>query len=218
MSAGASDTDWQEAERRERRRDLLSAVGIVAFFVGIVLLTGGFAFWTGGEAWVAVGVVLGFILLASAASHLVRQLRTKTSAGYRIQAALRQHVDPGPQLRARTDRQARYVAGISWAGWLMLLGPLGLLLGGQWSRQPVAAAAGAILVVGVAVTYVQAWRTRTAAARRWMADPPGPPREVLPPTATQRWVTGRRGLATVVGSVLALGLILGLVVAVAATS
>ena len=130
VSAGASEIDWQEAERRERRRDVLLAPGIVAFFVGIVLLTGGFAFWTGGVAWAVVGVFLVSLVFVSASSHLVPRLHTRTSAGYRIQVALRQHVDPGPDLRARTDRQARYLAGISWAGWLVVPGLLGLLLGG----------------------------------------------------------------------------------------
>jgi hypothetical protein len=142
VSAGASEIDWHEAERRERRRDVLVTPGIVAFFVGIVLLTGGFGFWTGGVAWAIVGVFLVSLVLVSASSHLVPRLHTRTSAGYRIQAALRQHVDPGPELRARTDRQARYLAGISWAGWLVVPGLLGLLLGGQWDRRPVAAAVG----------------------------------------------------------------------------
>ena len=121
-------------------------------------------------------------------------------------------------MQARTDRQARYLAGISWAGWLVVPGLLGLLLGGQWDRRPVAAAVGAVLIVGSAVVYVQWWHARLAAARRWVADPPGPPRMALPPTAAERWLTGRRGLAIVVGSALALGLILGLVLALAARS
>jgi hypothetical protein len=216
VSAGASEIDWQEAERRERRRDVLLAPGIVAFFVGIVLLTGGFAFWTGGVAWAVVGVFLVSLVFVSASSHLVPRLHTRTSAGYRIQVALRQHVDPGPDLRARTDRQARYLAGISWAGWLVVPGLLGLLLGGQWDRRPVAAAVGAVLIIGSAVVYLQWWRARLAAARRWVSNPPGPPRVALPPTAAERWLAGRRGLAIVVGSALALGLILGLVLAFAA--
>ena len=218
VSAGASEIDWHEAERRERRRDMLVAPGIVAFFVGIVLLTGGFAVWTGGVAWAVVGVFLVSLVLVSASSHLVPRLRTRTSAGYRIQAALRQHVDPGPELRARTDRQARYLAGISWAGWLVVPGLLGLLLGGQWDRRPAAAALGAVLIAASAVVHVQSWRARLAAARRWVADPPGPPRTALPPGAVERCLTGRRGMAIVVGSALAAGLVLGLVVAFAARS
>lgn len=218
MSAGASEIDWHEAERHERRRDVLVAPGIVAFFVGIVLSTGRFAFWTGGVAWAVVGVVLVSFVLVSASSHLVPRLHTRTSAGYRIRAALRQHVDPGPELRARTDRQARYLAGTSWAGWLAVPGLLGLLLGGQWDRRPVVAAVGAVLMTGSAVLYALWWRARSAAARRWVADPPGPPRVALPATAAEPWLTGRRGLAAVVGSALAVGLIAGLVVTLAARS
>jgi uncharacterized membrane protein len=172
--------DWGEAERRQRRRDVLAAPGLVAFFAGIVLLTERFAFWTGGSAWVAVGFILAVIGMTAAAQSSPRA-RARSSAGYRVQVALRHHVDPGPELRARADGQARYLTKVSWAGWLVLGGPLGLLLGGQWERRPVAAAVGAVLVVGVAAGYVRWWRARLADARRWMADPPGPSREAPPP-------------------------------------
>jgi hypothetical protein len=109
VSAGASEIDWHEAERRERRRDVLVARWIVAFFIGIVLLTGGFAFWTGGVAWAIVGVFLVSLVLVSASSHLVPRLHTRTSAGYRIQAAQQRAPGHG-SLRprhARCLRQAR---------------------------------------------------------------------------------------------------------------
>jgi hypothetical protein len=205
----AREFDWAEAERRERRRDLLAIPGLVAFFVGIILLTGGFGFWSGGAAWAVVGGFLAFILLMTAASHVIPRLRGNTSAGYRIQAALRHHVDPGPELGTRTDRQARYWAGIAWVGWGALLGPLGLLLGGQWDR-PLAASVGAVLMVGAAVGWVSWWRTRRVTARHWVADPPGPERKPPPLTTAERWMTGRR-VAVVVGSLVALGLVIGLV-------
>jgi hypothetical protein len=131
--------------------------------------------------------------------------------------ALRHTVDPGPELRARVDGQARYLTQVRWAGWLVLLGPLGLLLGGQWDRRPVTAAVGAVLVVGVAAGYTRWWRARLADARRWLADPPGPPREASPPTTAERWLTGRRGLALLVG-LLALGMLIGLLTALVARS
>lgn len=210
MTAPTGEIDWEDAERRERRRDLLVAPALIAFFAGIVLLTGGFGFWTGGTAWVVVGGILAVIGMTAAAQSGTRA-RARRSAGYRIQAAVRHHADPGPELRARADGQARYLTKVSWAGWLVLLGPLGLLLGGQWDRRPVAAAVGAVLIVGVAAGYVRWWRARLADARRWVANPPGPSREAPPPTTAEHWLSGRRGLALLVGLLL-LGLVVGLAV------
>jgi hypothetical protein len=214
MTTPTGEIDWEDAERRERRRDLLVAPGLIAFFAGIVLLTGGFGFWTGGTAWVVVGGILAVIGMIAAAQSGTRA-RARRSAGYRIQAAMRHHVDPGPELRARADEQARHLTKVSWAGWLVLLGPLGVLLGGQWDRRPVAAAVGAVLVVGVAAGYVRWWRARLADARRWVADPPGPSREAPPPMTAGHWRTGRRGLALLVGLLL-LGLVVWLAVALTA--
>jgi hypothetical protein len=214
MTAPTGEIDWDDAERRERRRDLLAAPGLIAFFAGIVLLTGGFGFWTGGTAWVVVGIILAVFGMTTAAQAGPRA-RVRRSAAYRIQAAVRHHVDPGPELRARADGQARYMVKVSWAGRLVLLGPLGLLLGGQWDRRPVAAAVGAVLVVGVAAGYVRWWRARLADARRWVANPPGPSREAPPQTTAEHWLTGRRGLALIVGLTL-LALVVGLAVAFSA--
>jgi hypothetical protein len=209
VTTPAGEIDWADAERRERRRDLLALPVVVAFFVGVILLTGGFGFWSGGTAWAVVGAFLAFIVVMTAASHVIARLRGNTSVGYRIQAALRHHVDPGPELRTRADRQARYWAGIAWVGWGALLGPLGLLLGGQWDR-PLIASVGAVLVVGAAVGWVRWWRTRQVTAQRWLVDPPGPEREPPPLTTAERWLTGRR-VAVVIGSIVILGLVVGLV-------
>ncbi len=212
VTAPTGQIDWEDAERRERRHDLVAAPALVAFLAGIVLLTGGFGLWTGGTAWVVVGGILSVIGM-TAASQSGTRARARHSASYRIQAALRHHVDPGPELRTRADGQARYLTKVSWVGWLVLLGPLGLLLGGQWDRRPVAAAIGAVLVVGVAAGFVRWWRARLADARRWVANPPGPSREAPPPTRAEHWLTGRRAVALLV-RLLLLGLIVGLVVAV----
>ena len=212
MSGPARGIDWVEAERRELRRELLGFLGLAAFFVGMVLVTGGVGFATGGGAWAVVGVLLAFFLLMSAISRLTPRLRTKSSDGYRIQVALRQRIDPGPELRARTDRHARYMAGIAWVVWVVPLGPLDFLLDGRWNR-PAAAAAGTVLLVGATSAWMLQVRRQVLAARRWVAEPPGPPREALPPTTAERWLTGRRGLAVLMGSAVAVGLIVGLIVA-----
>lgn len=212
MSAPTGEIDWEEAERRERRRDLLGLPAIAAFFVGMVLVTGGVGFLTGGAAWAAVGVLLGFLLLMTAASQLIPRLRANSSGGYRVQIALSRHIDPGPDWRARTDRQARYWAGVTWLGWVAPIAPLFFLLNGRWDR-PLASAVGTVLLVGPVAAWMLWWRRRVLHARRWLADPPGPAREASPPTTAEQWLTGRRGLAIIVGSALALGLIIGLSVA-----
>jgi hypothetical protein len=81
VSAGTSGIDWHEVERHERRGDMLVAPGMITFFVGIVLLTGGFACSTGGVAWAVVRVFLSCVVLVSASVHLIRRLHTSTSAG-----------------------------------------------------------------------------------------------------------------------------------------
>ncbi|MGY1621220.1 hypothetical protein ACI789_03360 [Geodermatophilus sp. SYSU D00965] len=216
MTTPTGDVDWAEAERGQRRLDLLAAPVLVAFLAGIVLLTGGFGLWTGGSAWVAVGSVLALAGMAAAAQSGPRA-RARRSAAYRVQVALRSHVDPGPAVRARVDGQARYLVEVRWAGWCLLLGPLGLLVAGQWDRRPVLAAVGAVLVVGVAAGYTRWWWVRVADARRWLADPPGPAREAPPPTTAERWLTGRRALLLFPGLLL-LVLLLGLAVALASGS
>jgi hypothetical protein len=209
MSTPAAEIDWDEAERRERRRDVLFAPGLMVFLIGLVLLSGRFAFLTGGAAWAVVGALLAFFLLMVVAAHLVPRLRTRSAPAYRIQAALRQHADPGPELRCRADQQARYLAGTGRLGWLFMLGPLGVLLGADWDR-PIAAA----LVVGAASAWGLWWRRRLDAARRWVADPPGPSREAPPLSTRMRWLTGRRGVLIVVGTTLVVVLIAGLAAAV----
>jgi hypothetical protein len=211
MTAPAGEVDWDEAERRERRRELWALAGLAAYFAGMVLVTGGFGFFTDGAAWAAVGVLLALFVLMLAAYRLIPRLRAKSSGGYRTQIALSQHIDPGPDWRARTDRDARYWAGMPWVGWVAPLAPLAFLLNGQWDR-PVAAVAGTVLLVGAVSAWILWWQRRVRAARRWLADPPGPAREALPPTTAERWLTGRRGLALIIGSALALALVGSVVV------
>jgi hypothetical protein len=174
---------------------------------------GGFGSWTGAAAWTAIGVFLAPAGLALTAARLSRRQRDRVTAAHRLQAALRAHADPGPELRGRADQQARYTARTAWVVWTLPLGPLGLVIGGDWDSRPVAAAVGAALVVGAAVAYGLWTRARLTQARRWLADPPGPPREAPPPTAAERWSTGRR-VAVVVGSVFVLAVAAGFVLAV----
>ena len=89
MSAPTTGIDWDEAERRERRRDLAVFPGLAAFFVGIVLLTGGYATLHGAAAWAVIGALLAVLLLVSAASHLVPRLRARSSPGEALRISMR---------------------------------------------------------------------------------------------------------------------------------
>jgi hypothetical protein len=201
--------DWDAALRRLRREEVLAGPCVVVFFAGLVLLTGGFAFWDGATGWLAAGVVLAVCGVAAVTGTLVRG-RAHRAATHRAQAALRLHADPGPDLAARVDRQARYLVQTRWAGWLVLFGPLGLLVGGQWERSPARAGAGAVLVLAVAVGYVFWWDHRVDEARRWVADPPGPPRSEAPESTAERWNRPRRLVLVCVGLLL-VGVAAGLV-------
>ncbi len=214
MTTPTGDVDWAEAERRQRRRDLLAAPSSLVFLTGIVLLTGRFGFWTGTAAWLAAGA---FPVVAAVAAAAAPRNRARVAAAHRIEAALRHHADPGPELRVRADAQARYLTGVAWAGWPVVLGSVGLLIGGRWDERPAVAAVGAVLVVGVAAAFVRWWRARLSDARRWLADPPGPPRDPPPPTTAERWLTGRRAAALLAGPVL-LPALVGLALALAVRS
>lgn len=185
--------DWDAAVRRLRREDLVAGPGVAVFFAGLVLLTGGFAFWDGAAGWAAAGVVVVLCGTAAVVGTLIRG-RVHRAATRRAQAALRLHADPGADVAPRVDRQARSLVRTRWAGWLVLFGPLGLVTGGQWGRSPAQAAAGTVLVLGVAIGYVLWWDHRVDEARRWMADPPGPPRPEAPESAAERWSSPRRVL------------------------
>jgi hypothetical protein len=206
---GTHDVDWAQVERRGRRLNWVALLALPAFFAAIVLLTGGYAFWTGGVAWMAVGVVVAYALLLQALSVAVPRFRARTGQGFRIQYALQQHLDPGPDLREKTDRYARRMAGTGWFAWLFPILPLSFVLDGTWDR-PLRAVPATVVLFGCAVAMTLWWRRQAAAAARWCADVPGPVRELPPPSRWERMLTGRR-VAWTIGALLVLGFALGAV-------
>jgi hypothetical protein len=211
----APEIDWDDAERQRRRLDLLTLPAVVGWFAGIVLLTGKYAFWRGGAAWLAVvgyGVVL-LVLLALA--RTLPRLQEKQAAANRAQVALRRHADPGPDVRERADRQARAMVRNRWfRWWLVFVVPLGSFAAGRWTH-PATAVPGALLQVAVAAAWAVWWRHRQADALRWVQDPPGPAREAPPLTRAERWLTGRRVLL-LVGVLVAVSFVVGVLAAVLA--
>jgi hypothetical protein len=105
-------------------------------------------------------------------------------------------------------------APLTLSDWLSLRPPLGIprdlaawrVLGRRLPRRPEGSKWEG------QVSWTRWWRKRQAAAHRWLAEPPGPPRDVPPTTAAERWLTGRRGLLTTFGGVVALVLVGSLVV------
>jgi hypothetical protein len=210
VSAPAEEIDWAEAVRAERRREWWTWPFLIAFFLGMVLVRRGFGLWSGAAGWLALAIYLVFFGVLITVSLLSRRLRERNATAYRLRAAVRRHVDPGPELRARADRMARYVASLGWVAWAFVLGPVGMTIGGRWDH-PVPTAVGTVLLLGAAGSWSLWWLRWRAEGRRWLADPPGPPRELPPVTWVERWTTCRR-VRWIVLAVLVVGIGGGLLV------
>jgi hypothetical protein len=161
------------------------------FFGAVVLLTGKYAFWKGADAWLAVGGFVVFALVMQLLGLVVPRFRTRARESFRIQYALRQSVDPGRELREKTDRYAGQMAANAWIAWLVPWWPITLLFTARWDA-PARTVPSAVVIVACAVAITVWWRRQTGAARRWVADPPGPQREMPPPGRWARWASGRR--------------------------
>jgi hypothetical protein len=186
-----ADVDWAEVEQRGRRLNWLALPAVPLFFAAVVLLTGGYAFWEGAAAWTAVGVFMLFAVVMQALGLAVPRFRARARQSLRIQYALRHRIDPGPELRETTDRYAGRMAANAWFVWLLPWLPVSFLLNGRWDSLGRAIPS-ALVIVGCAVALVLWWWRQGKAARQWVADPPGPPREMPPPHRWERWTTGRR--------------------------
>ena len=202
------DVDWGEVERRGRRNNWFALFAVPAFLGAVVALTGKYAFWEGGKAWLVVAAFFAFGLAMQALNAVTPRLRARSGQAFRIQYALRHRVDPGPDLRDKADRYARRMAGNGWLVWLFPFLPLSFLVNGHWDR-PLQAVPSAIVIVGCAAALMLWWRRQAAAAARWLADRPGPERDLPPVTRYERWSTGRRFIWLMIALV-ALGVLLGL--------
>ena len=96
---------------------------------------------------------------------------------YRIQFAVRAHIDPGPRLREKADRYAQW--GSSRIYWLLPLNSLTQLIRARW-EVPAQAVAGLLLLTVAVVTVIVRWRRLAVVFACWLEDPPGPPREPDP--------------------------------------
>lgn len=212
MASGPAGVDWDDEVRGERRRQLLVLLALPALPLGALLLTGRFLGLSGRSGWLAGAVYVALLPMLAAASSLVPRWRASRERGSRMTVALRHHVDPGPDLRSRVDRMAVAQARIGWMWPFVPLGLVGLLSGARWDR-PAAAATGSALLATLVVAWSVWWFRWTRSARRWLADPPGPTRELPPLTTLQRWLTGPRALLLFSGLAVAAVLVSLLIVA-----
>jgi len=183
--------DWDEVERRARAREPLLVLALAAVAAGWAGASDRFLGAAGTAKWLVVaGYVLSFVVLL-AVQRLQPRMRVRSGEGYRVQHAIRQHVDPGPGIREKADRQAVYIAGIVWfRWWLLLFIPAGVLVAAPWGDRPLVVVPCALVLMGGVVTYALSVRRFHAASRRWVADPPGPARELPPLPRWQRWISG----------------------------
>jgi hypothetical protein len=200
--------DWAEVHRRGRRLQVFSVLPFVVGLAALVGLTGRWLLWEGTAAWIAVGLFVLAVLLLQVITWTVTRRHARYAEAVRIPYAVRHGVDPGPAVRTRADSYARRMAGNGWLVWLLPFPPLGLLLQGQWDR-PLVAVPSAVVLVGFFVALIVWWRRMSAAARRWVSDPPGPARSQEPPR-WERWVTGR-GLVRILIALVTVGTIAVLV-------
>jgi len=203
--------DWTAVERRARRLDVLVTVPLVGWFASLVALTGGFVLWSGAGAWWAVAAYSASFVALLGLQRTVPRLRRTAELGHRVQFALRHHLDPGAGAREKADVLARRQAQLGWVPWSTPLPVAAFLLNGRWDR-PATAVPAAVVLVGLSVAGAVLLHRQVRAARRWVAEPPGPPREVPPPTALERWTGGRRMLLVALALVV-LGLLAGLLAA-----
>lgn len=194
MSAPTEDVDWAEADRGLIRDLGLTVLGLASYFVALVALDDGFAGLEGRAGWLAVAGCLALVGIAVVAQLAVPALRSRAARARRVQYALRRHADPGPGARTQADVGARRLARIGWAPWCLPFPVAALLAAGRWDRPPVAVPA-ALVLLGLTGAWFVVVRRQVRYARRWVADPPGPRREVPAPNALELWTGGRRLLA-----------------------
>ncbi|MDT0278412.1 hypothetical protein [Blastococcus goldschmidtiae] len=169
--------DDATAEVAERAREELrvTALALPPLLGGVVLLGFDPAGWSAG-AWVTaagVGLCVGLLCWLLSRSAAVRRRR---AARLLSEYAVVHHVDPGQGRRVPADRQAREMArGWIWiAVFPLLLAPQ--LARTSWEDLGTSVPGTVLLVAGCGVILADRLRS-VRAGRRWLADPPGPPRD-----------------------------------------
>ena len=159
------------------REELRTALGsLIPYAAGAAMLYLEPQTWS-PEFWSGATVFLLGILGAAVWQSGTERGRQGQARRLLSEYAVLRHVDPGVGRRAPADETARGFVRGRVAGWLVVLGMVALpLAAGQWER-PGWAALGALLVCTAAAVQLTAREREARAGRRWLADPPGPPRD-----------------------------------------
>ena len=201
-------------DRREARQRIATAAVATAWF-GALLLRSDDGWFTGVVDWLLLTCYVVLLLLLTVVSWVVPAWRRKQRDSTAQLAALREHRDPGPDLRTGTDALARQYAGQRWLVWGWPVIVLLQVPAIDWAR-PARAVVATALFLAVAVTLTVWYRRLTRDALRWLADPPGPERApALGQYRTEAWTAGWRLALVVIGTVvvcLAIGVVVGLAV------
>jgi hypothetical protein len=176
-TAAAGIGDDATAEVRAQARHELRGLAVVAptFLVGAALLRLEPGSWS-AEEWImaaasgATAVVVTWGLLGTERGRRLQSRRLL--ARY----AVRHHLDPGLGRRQAADREARQMARQWLAGSLLLIVFVPQFAFASWD-DPGTAVPGAILVAVAGALSLGEILGHTRAGRRWLADPPGPPRD-----------------------------------------
>ena len=169
-----ADVDWAAGVRRERRREAATFVLATTAVVAVLLVR----FDPASPDDQGFVVAAGLVLLATAvgaAAWFVAGIRAGRTDRYRLFYALREHLDPGPGLRAQADDLARRQKSQRWLAWFPSAALAIQLAPGRWD-EPAVAVPGTVVFAVCALALVR-WQQRLGvAAYRWLGDPPGPSR------------------------------------------
>ncbi len=162
---------------RQRSRDeaWTLATTVPCLVAGIVLLD----FDPAGWSWtVWAGVAALAVLVAAAVRALLFSApgRRRQEERYVAEYAVLHHRDPGPGRRGEADRRARAMIAQSVIGLVVSFFAL-MQVWRAYPSEPGPSWVGLLLVQLGAVLLVQDAVRQARAGRRWLADPPGPPRD-----------------------------------------
>jgi hypothetical protein len=167
-------------EVAQRSREVLwTAVGtMLPYGVGVAMLC--LEPWTwSAEGW--LGATAFLLTLLGTGVWQFGTVRGRAGQAWRLlsEYAVLRHIDPGVGRREPADRTARTFARgrfFSWLYVLLLLGVPAVVIGKQGDR-PGWAVAGLVLLGIAGVVQLLTGEREARAGRRWLADPPGPPRD-----------------------------------------
>ena len=171
-TAAEQQIDWDAAVRRERRHE----AGTFALLIVAVAAFLPLRFGPSSTPTRTFVVIVGLLLLAAScgvAWWLWGAAPHRRTDRHRSMHALREHVDPGVGLRARTHQLARRQAPNRWLFWLPFVALLLQTVEGRWSEPAVALPSATIFFACLAAVM---WRLHRlgVAGRRWLDDPPVP--------------------------------------------